>query len=87
MLAIFVLGATATRDFSGRFIRNDQFWLDDVQCVGTESRLIDCPARPVGQHNCFYSFESIVISCPPIGNLFCDFEQVYDNINVYYSTM
>ena len=27
-------------------------WLDDVQCRGTETRLIDCPARPLGQHNC-----------------------------------
>ena len=29
-----------------------QIWLDDVQCAGTETRLIDCPARPLGQHNC-----------------------------------
>ena len=30
-------------------------WLDDVQCRGTETRLIDCPARPLGQHNCAHS--------------------------------
>ena len=29
-----------------------QIWLDDVQCRGTEARLIDCPARPLGTHNC-----------------------------------
>ena len=26
--------------------------LDDVRCVGTESRLADCPANPIGIHNC-----------------------------------
>ena len=71
MLAIFVLGAAVTRDFSGGFIRSDQFWLDDVQCVGDESRLIDCPARPVGFHSCFYRFEEVGVSCPPIGTNTC----------------
>ena len=27
-------------------------WLDDVRCVGTETRLIDCPASALGTHNC-----------------------------------
>ena len=39
-----------------------QMWLDDVQCVGNESRLIDCPARPLGQHSCFY-YEVTGVSC------------------------
>ena len=43
-----------------------RFWLDDVQCVGTESRLIDCPARPLGQHNCRRN-DQIGVSCPPVG--------------------
>ena len=30
-------------------------WLDNVQCAGTESRLIDCPANPIGSHNCGHS--------------------------------
>ena len=30
-------------------------WLDNVQCVGSESRLIDCPANPIGSHNCAHS--------------------------------
>ena len=30
-------------------------WLDNVQCVGTESRLIDCPANAIGSHNCVHS--------------------------------
>ena len=32
-----------------------QIWLAEVRCVGTESRLIDCPANPLGQHNCVHS--------------------------------
>ena len=32
-------------------------WLDDVQCSGSEARLLDClnnPRRPIGTHNCFH---------------------------------
>jgi hypothetical protein len=29
-----------------------QIWLDNVQCRGTETRLIDCPHLPLGTHNC-----------------------------------
>ena len=43
-----------------------QIWLDDVQCVGNESRLIDCPARPLGVHGCSH-FDDAKVSCPPIG--------------------
>ena len=27
-------------------------WLDNVQCTGNETRLVDCPARLFGSHNC-----------------------------------
>ena len=30
-------------------------WLDNVLCVGTESRLIDCPAHAIGSYNCVHS--------------------------------
>ena len=30
-------------------------WLDNVDCVGTEGRLADCPANPIGSHNCAHS--------------------------------
>ena len=30
-------------------------WLDNVQCAGTETRLIDCPANAIGSHNCAHS--------------------------------
>ncbi len=27
-------------------------WLDNVQCVGNETKLIDCPSNEVGVNNC-----------------------------------
>ena len=29
-----------------------RIWLDNVNCRGTESRLVDCPASELGVHNC-----------------------------------
>ena len=37
-------------------------WMDDVQCVGSESRLADCPFAGWGQHNCRHS-EDVGVSC------------------------
>ena len=45
-----LLGAVALT--SGFTNGAGQIWLDNVQCVGTEARLINCPANPLGQHNC-----------------------------------
>ena len=39
-----------------------QIWLDDVNCLGSETRLIDCSASPLGQHNCIH-FEDIGVRC------------------------
>ena len=41
-----------------------RIWLDDVQCRGTEARLIDCTARPLGQHNCVHA-EDVGVRCQP----------------------
>ena len=58
-----LLGASAVASI---FTNGDgQIWLDDVQCVGTENRLIDCPARPLGVHSCSHD-EDAGVSCPPI---------------------
>ncbi len=38
-----------------------QIWLDDVSCTGTETRLIDCPASPLGQHNCVHTEDAGVM--------------------------
>ena len=40
-----------------------QIWLDNVNCRGTEARLIDCPANPLGSHNCAH-FEDAGVNCP-----------------------
>lgn len=29
-----------------------KIWLDRVRCSGTEGSLFNCPANPVGSHNC-----------------------------------
>ena len=40
----------------------DEIFLDNVQCLGTENRLIDCPASPIGTHNCVHN-EDVGITC------------------------
>ena len=32
-----------------------EIWLDNVECTGEESRLIDCPAEAIGDDNCRHS--------------------------------
>ena len=36
--------------------------LDDVQCTGTETSLVDCPNRGLGVHNCAH-FEDAGVVC------------------------
>ena len=44
------IGAVAI--FTGFANGVGQIWLDNVQCRGNETRLIDCPHLPLGTHNC-----------------------------------
>ena len=39
--------------------------LDNVACLGTESRLIDCPSNGIGVHNCNH-FEDAGVQCQPV---------------------
>ena len=39
--------------------------LDEMNCVGIESRLVDSPARPLGDHNCGHN-EDAGVRCPAI---------------------
>ena len=41
-------------------------WLDNVNCAGTEARLANCPANPIGSHNCVHS-EDAGVRCEAIG--------------------
>ena len=42
--------------------RDQPIWLDDVQCGGGESGLLECPANPIGRHNCKHA-EDVGIRC------------------------
>jgi len=50
------LVGTAVPDGTGRI------WLDNVQCSGTETRLISCSSNGLGTHNCVHS-EDAGASC------------------------
>lgn len=37
---------------------NQAILLDDVGCLGTEDRLVDCRHSPIGIHNCTHSADA-----------------------------
>ncbi|XP_010000081.1 PREDICTED: deleted in malignant brain tumors 1 protein [Chaetura pelagica] len=39
-----------------------QIWLDEVNCTGKEKNLLECPARPWGEHNCNH-LEDASVEC------------------------
>ncbi|XP_064388343.1 soluble scavenger receptor cysteine-rich domain-containing protein SSC5D-like isoform X2 [Halichondria panicea] len=46
-------------------------WLDELRCLGTESRLINCPANTIGVEDCTHS-EDVALACtasPSSGDL------------------
>jgi hypothetical protein len=54
-----LLGAVALT--SGFVNGNDQIWLNNVTCNGTEAKLIDCPANPLGNYGCSHSNDAGVL--------------------------
>ncbi|MBX7192778.1 MAG: scavenger receptor cysteine-rich domain-containing protein [Sandaracinaceae bacterium] len=52
-------GAAAFSTVNGS---TSEFWLDDIDCTGTELRLDDCRHPPWGQHNCSSS-ETQAVTC------------------------
>ncbi len=57
--------ADRARGFTSGFAKGTggmRIWLDDVDCAGNETRLIDCPAGPLGRHNCAHT-EDAGVSC------------------------
>ena len=57
---VFV-GATA-RCCAGFGQGTGQIVLDQVNCAGTETSLFNCPANPIGTHDCTHS-EDVGITC------------------------
>ncbi len=37
-------------------------WLDDLHCLGTESRLSNCPANPIGFEDCTHT-QDVALFC------------------------
>ena len=62
-LILFIGASTPTRAHFGQ--GTGQIWLDNVACTGTEARLIDCAANPLGSHNCDHS-EDVGTRCIPV---------------------
>ena len=61
------LGLTGGRAiFTGFTDGTGQIWLDNVNCAGTETRLIACPANALGVHNCVHS-EDAGVDCEEAG--------------------
>ena len=62
--ATFAIGAISL--ISGFTNGMGQIWLSDVQCVGTETRLIDCDSNPLGVHYCHHYEDAGVVCqmCP-----------------------
>ena len=39
----------------------DGIWLDDVQCTGLETSILNCPHRELGENNCGHSEDAGVV--------------------------
>ena len=67
VIIIIILLSYACADaialFSGFTNGFGQIWLENIQCDGNETELIDCPASPFGIHSCNH-FEDAGVSCP-----------------------
>ena len=61
LVLLLYIGATAISfAFFGQ--GSGPILLDNVACTNRERRLIDCPANPIGEHNCNH-FEDASVRC------------------------
>lgn len=51
-------------------------FLDNVRCVGTETMLGDCPANPIGSHNCVHN-DDAGVGCQGTGNCCAGVENIF----------
>ena len=58
-----LLGAVAVYSFPGG---TGSIFLDDVNCTGSETMLIDCSHRGIGVHSCVHS-EDAGVRCLTLG--------------------
>ena len=65
---IFVSNGEALQGSDSRFgsASSDEFWLDDVQCMGTEASIAECPHNGWGKENCGTSEAAKVICTYPV---------------------
>ncbi len=56
-------------------------WLDNVQCSGDEARLVNCSARPIGEHNCVHTEDAGVNCTSELTRTFVD--SIIHNVNYF----
>lgn len=64
--ANFLFLTLGARDIHPGEVGSGEIWLNDVQCVGNEVRLINCPSAELGGRSCTH-FEDAGVSCETTG--------------------